>query len=302
MNSTKHRVLTVSLLLLLSLSAAATTQAADPPAAKNKVLFIGIDGCRADAMHAANAPALHALRDGGAYSEIAQTGDITVSGPGWSSMLTGVWREKHGVRDNTFTGKNLTEYPSFLDRFKAAHPDARTASFATWAPIHQNIIAKADVKTTFKKDADAADAAVKELQTADPDAVFLDLDDVDHAGHAHGFSTKVPQYMTAIETADAQVGRAVTAMRGRPAFARENWLVLVTTDHGGSGKSHGKNIPEHRTIFVIANGPAVAPGEIKPAPGIVDVAATALAHLGVPVQPDWKLDGKAIGLRTTGLK
>src|SRR4051812_20813467 len=67
-----------------------------------KVLIIGIDGCRPDALRAAKAPNLEALIRDGAYSGKAQTGDATISGPGWSSMLTGVWRAKHGVRDNRF--------------------------------------------------------------------------------------------------------------------------------------------------------------------------------------------------------
>jgi hypothetical protein len=73
-----------------------------PQAPVKKVLIIGIDGCRPDALKAAKAPHLHALMREGAFSEAAQAGDITVSGPGWSSMLTGVWRTKHGVRDNKF--------------------------------------------------------------------------------------------------------------------------------------------------------------------------------------------------------
>jgi hypothetical protein len=28
-------------------------------------------------------------------------------------------------------------------------------------------------------------------------------------------------------------------MRSRPQYAEEDWLVLVTTDHGGKGNSHG---------------------------------------------------------------
>jgi hypothetical protein len=37
--------------------------------------------------------------------------------------------------------------------------------------------------------------------------------------------------------------------------------------------------------------PPAAPVEI------VDVAVTALAHLGVAIDPAWGLDGKAVGLR-----
>ncbi|MGB1841464.1 MAG: DUF4983 domain-containing protein [Longimicrobiales bacterium] len=30
---------------------------------------------------------------------------------------------------------------------------------------------------------------------------------------------------------------------------------------------------------------------------MVDVAVTALTHLGIPVDPSWQLDGRPVGLR-----
>jgi hypothetical protein len=38
-------------------------------------------------------------------------------------------------------------------------------------------------------------------------------------------------------------------------------------------------------------------GPIKGKMYNVDVAVTALTHLGVPIQAEWKLDGKAVGLK-----
>ncbi|MBY0261086.1 MAG: alkaline phosphatase family protein, partial [Phycisphaerales bacterium] len=73
-------------------------------AAVRKVLIIGIDGLRPDALAAADAPSIDALIADGAYSAAAQAEDITISGPGWSSMLTGVHRDKHGVTGNSFVG------------------------------------------------------------------------------------------------------------------------------------------------------------------------------------------------------
>ena len=58
--------------------------------------------------------------------------------------------------------------------------------------------------------------------------------------------------------------------------------------------------PEELTIFILASGPATASW---PPPGpafIVDVAATALDHLGTGIDPAWELDG--MPLRTRGGK
>ena len=45
-----------------------------------------------------------------------------------------------------------------------------------------------------------------------------------------------------------------------------------------------------RTGFMILNGPSVVKGPIEGKLGNVDVAVTALAHLGVAAKPEWKLD------------
>jgi len=55
-----------------------------------RVLIIGIDGCRPDTLLAAVTPNLDRLREGAAFSFRAMTGDVPISGPGWSSALTGV--------------------------------------------------------------------------------------------------------------------------------------------------------------------------------------------------------------------
>lgn len=285
------------LLTLLTLFAPAQ----DPPKPNKprakKVLIIGIDGCRPDALQAAKAPNLHALMKEGASSVKAQTGDITVSGPGWSSMLTGVWREKHGIRTNGFQGANLKEFPHFFHYLKQARPKAYAVSIVHWGPIADRIVVDADINRKHRTDAQVAREAVKVLAKPELDVLFVHFDDVDGAGHRYGFHPKVAKYRKAIEKTDSYVGELLKALRKRPTYAAEDWLILVSTDHGGSGRGHGRNIPEHRTIFFIAHGPSVQRGTIEPPPGIVDVAATALAHLGVPLQKRWRLDGKAVGLK-----
>lgn len=82
--------------------------------AQNKVLILGLDGCRSSALLAANTPNIDTLLNHATYSFDALTQYPTWSGPGWSSMLTGVWEEKHGVLDNSFLGSNYNNYPHFI--------------------------------------------------------------------------------------------------------------------------------------------------------------------------------------------
>jgi hypothetical protein len=262
-----------------------------------KVLVIGIDGCRPDALVRALAPHLHRLILTGAYSDRAQTGDIPLSGPGWSSMLTGVWRQKHGVRNNDFDGADFVHYPHFFRRLKQSRPDADTVSIVRWRPIHDHILADAELAVVASSDHQVADRAAHALRERKADAVFVQFDDVDHAGHEFGFEPAQPSYLAAIERTDRHIGRLLDAVRQRGTYGKEEWLILISTDHGGSGKGHGRNIPEDRTIFVLINGPSVTRGIIERPPAIVDVAATALAHLGVALAPSWELDARPIHWR-----
>jgi predicted AlkP superfamily pyrophosphatase or phosphodiesterase len=281
-----------------------------------KVLFIGIDGTRFDSIEKAQTPNLDGLMQDGIYSptclilgERYKKND-TVSGPGWSSILTGVWADKHGVQNNSFAGMNYAEYPHFFARLKETRPDVRAISLVTWKPIHEKIVSAADVSLNYeskerglpgyeRSDAEATDEAVRQLTAGNPDVLFLYIGQVDETGHAHGFHPAVPEYIAAIERADKLVGRAISAMKSRPSLSSEDWLVIVTSDHGGKGKNHGggHNDPDVLNSFLIVSGPSARRGTFAEQVYLVDAPVTALAHLGVKPNDAWKLDGRAVGLK-----
>lgn len=294
---------------LLLLFVYATAEAAP----RKKVLVIGIDGCRTDALLAADAPNLDALIADGAFCDDVRilgprdTGSDTVSGPGWSSLMTGVWADKHGVLNNRFQGANYTEYPHFFRRLKDARPEAFTASIEDWGMIHKHIVSAADLNadlTSKEKDHAGDDKrvaalAVTTLAERNPEAMFVYFGNVDETGHRKGFHPRVPEYIQAIEDTDKHIGTLLTAMRGRKTAADEDWLVLVCTDHGGAGTDHSKGHtqPEVTTVFMIVSGPAAKRGKLAGPAYLVDVPATALTHLGVAIDPAWKWDGRAVGLK-----
>ncbi|WP_437187214.1 alkaline phosphatase family protein [Planctomicrobium sp. SH668] len=128
-------------------------QAAQPEATERTkhVLIFGIDGVRPDSLEKAPTPSIDQLIETGAYTNTAQIlgeryqGNDTISGPGWSSILTGVWADKHGVHDNTFKGMNYELFPHFFKHLKLVRPDAFTVSLVSWKPIHDFILSEADL-------------------------------------------------------------------------------------------------------------------------------------------------------------
>lgn len=228
-----------------------------------KVLFIGIDGCRADVMMSSNTPNIKNLVNQSVYSMNGLCAATTWSGNGWSTMLTGVWHTKHNVMDNNFTNPNYSNYPDFLTRAEAYNPNLRTISLVNWAPINNTIIKNADVKTVLSTDTEVKNAAVNALQNDNPDILFISFDDVDHAGHSYGFSSAVPQYVDAMQTTDSRIGEIINAMKSRPTYTNEDWLVVLTTDHGAMDDGHGGGNLNERTIFSVYSNPNLIPQQIS---------------------------------------
>ncbi len=294
-------VLAFLLLTVSSLSAAEKTK---------HVLLLGIDGCRFDAMTRANTPNLDKLREQGIYSPTTLIlGDRyrkndTISGPGWGSINTGVWADKHNVQGNQFKDPKFDKYPHFFHYVKKTMPQAKTVSIINWPPIAKYIVSSADVSLNTKADnsyeqADdaAMEAAVEQLsEEAGPTAMMLYFGEVDGAGHAHGFHPTVPQYIAAIEHVDSLVGGVLEAIEKR---TDEDWLIVVTSDHGGSGKGHsnGQTNPDILNSFLIVSGEAALKGTFDQQVYIVDAVPTLLTYLGVEIEDTWQLDGNAVGLK-----
>jgi predicted AlkP superfamily pyrophosphatase or phosphodiesterase len=275
-----------------------------------KVLLIGLDGVRVDILAAAATPVIDSLIAGGYFSDKAITRQRTVSGPGWSSMLIGAGQDKHQVRNNDFRSNAYGSYPDFLTRLEQLDTTYTTLAVLDWPPLGDTtdggpLISDAvDTKILIDGDANGYDradslsvaAAIEHLADPDLDAAFVYLGNIDVVGHET--SSLAVEYRTAIETADRQVGMLIDALRRRPGYAAEDWLILLSTDHGRTDDGgHGGESLAERTIFYLASGPSVSPDPIDRTPHIVDVAVTALTHLRVEIDPAWGLDGKATGLQ-----
>ncbi|MFI7178079.1 MULTISPECIES: alkaline phosphatase family protein [Streptomyces] len=285
--------------LIAATAAAAPAGAAPAAAAANtdKVLVIGIDGAVLDRVKAAAAPHLNGLMAQGLTARstlYAGPMAATSSGPGWSTIATGVWPDKHGVKDNSFTGKNYTAHPDFLTRIENARPALNTYAAADWEPVtstDQNgpiFSSKVDKRLSLKGDRDGyrtedpkiAAAAAAELQGQNPDAAFVYLGEIDAAGHAYGAASQ--QYLDTVARVDTLVGQLLTAVKNRPTYAQENWKILVTTDHGHTDSGgHGGSTIQERGTFVIAKGAGIPAGSVRADVRLTDVAATALAQVGV---------------------
>ncbi len=281
-----------------------------------KSFVIAIDGLRGDGILNANAPYMQSLIAGTwgdapgieyntASADYAQTikDAVTVSGPNHTSIFTGVTAAKHGVTGNSNTQMAAVTYPDYLQLLENDSPLRRTAKIVTW-PSDDLVPTGADYRRVASDAANmqlAADIAAGvpgtpyaiATGTTEIDAIFVFVDDVDHAGHSAGFSPAIPTYLAEVADVDAQVGLVLDAIRNRPTFAQEDWQIVVTSDHGGRGTGHGVAAADNYTIPFIVSNRAVLQGNLADVPGNVDVAPTVLTHFGVAIPAN--IDGVARG-------
>ncbi|GAA1288368.1 alkaline phosphatase family protein [Saccharothrix xinjiangensis] len=292
-------------LAIAALTTAPLPQAAAAAAAATKVLVIGIDGLVLDRIAAADAPALDSLIGTGSSSKTSLYANPmapTLSGPGWATIATGAWPDRHGVTSNSWgTSHRLAEHPDFLTRLERADRSRTTYAIATWAPLVTTSAGTAifgpeiDLRVPSGGDQATADQASRHIRATDADAGFLHFDDVDAAGHSCGAAGSC--YRDAITDVDRRVKQVLDAIAARPTRAQEDWTVVVTSDHGHTDTGgHGGGTPGERSSLIIHTGPGVTPGRPAVAPENVDVAATALSRFGVTATG---LDGRPLGTAST---
>ena len=103
--------------------------------ARPKVLLVGWDGVRPDVLRGGSDPELRCPGRSGHLQRTGRTARPTVSGPCWSSILTGVWPEKHGVLSNDFSSNRVRQFPDFLTRIESVRPELNTFAAADWLPL-----------------------------------------------------------------------------------------------------------------------------------------------------------------------
>ncbi len=92
-------------------------------------------------------------------------------------------------------------------------------------------------------DNEVTEQVVGELQRSDKapsDLIIAQFDGIRKAGQEEGFYivqggeiVATDGVVSAIQTVDGYIGQIMNALKSRPNFAGENWLVIITSNYGG---------------------------------------------------------------------
>ena len=286
-----------------------------------KALVVMLDGMRADTVDNGFAPNIKRLADGqwqsgyhGAWSLCASTirDGTTESAPNHVGIATGMTVKKSGIDwnpDLVHKGTSTRKLPTWLARLKRPttiyHLPTTNYHLPTtncFKALHifswsGDLHLSPDYGVQFIFDRDKANVRTltKMMVDADaPDAIMWYIDLPDEAGHGYGYYPYAPEYQAAVRESDAFIGEVLAAIAARPTFANEDWLIVITADHGGWDRFHGQQCTQCYTIPFIVAGRNVTQGQIPGVPHNYDAAPTALAHFGVDVSKI-DFDGQARG-------
>gem|GEM_PF-24770 len=291
-----------------------------------KVLFVIADGIPADVLERVQTPNLDAIAATGAYMRAHVGGEKgaysetpTISAVGYNSLLTGTWANKHNVWGNDNQAPNY-HYWTIFRLLKAQFPHKTEAVFSTWQDNRKVLVGEGLPETgglrldwhadgyeldtvnfphdpahnyMHRVDEKVADEAAAAVRKNAPDLSWVYLEYTDDMGHMHGDS---PEFYKAVEAMDGQVGRIWQAIRYREQHFGEEWLIVITTDHGrdeDSGHGHGGQSSRQRTTWIVTNARQLNAYARYNTPGIVDIMPTMgrWLNLKMPTEAEREIDG-----------
>lgn len=242
-----------------------------------KAIVIGYDGCRADALKYSDkfiVGAVDKMLDDGATLKIGYCGGVnypaentqkTSTAPGWCSVMTGEWADKHGITGNGITKtldykmlitsmveNGVIDSANFVTSWKGHFVEENSTYKAEKAYCEEN-----DINVAFNcciEDTASARTVIKDIKQDDcSDFIFAIYEGTDHAGHSFGFSTNNPIYEAGFILNDVLAYRTIKAIENRDTYETEDWLIIITSDHGGFGTDHGGPTIQERMVFILSN-------------------------------------------------
>lgn len=289
-----------------------------------KALFIIIDGVPADQIERLHTPAIFGIASRGAYGRAYTGGEIgaysetpTISAIGYTNLLTATWLNKHNVSGNDGLKPNYQYWTIF--RIAKEQPKGyKTALYSSWTDNRTVLLGEGKPETNrlhidyvadgyeldtlrfpkedneghiFRIDEKVSEEAARGIRENAPDLSWVYLWYTDDAGHLKGNGTFFDEY---VRKADIQVARIWEAVRYREAHFDEEWMVVVTTDHGReeSGHGHGGQSLRERTTWISTNVPVNSHFR-EGALSITDITPSICRFMGfeVPQAVRWEQDG-----------
>ncbi len=232
-------------------------------AAPRRVLLVSIDGLGPSLLAEVPTPFLDRLAADGLQAEAVTTVVPPVTLTSHASMLSGLPPEEHGVFFNRVEPWRELRFATIYT--DCARARLRCGLFAGKRKFVHFAEHEPGVER-YQYGANAAEVLCHALRYAhqrDPDFLFVHLAEVDLTGHTEGWGSGLQA--RALQEIDTRLAAFVAVLAELP----RPLVVLVTSEHGGSGTSHHEDTPANREIPWILWGDGVTT-DISPAASTLD--------------------------------
>lgn len=256
-----------------------------------RVVLLVLDGLRADLVGHVRFPHLQLLQEDSAYTLDATTVLPSVTAAAMTSLLSGVAPCDHGIESDRFA------VPKHLRRLRPLSREVALAGLQTagivrqvpWPlrPLARRIVRELGIASAHFAHANVRSllqAAMPALRTQQNGLIIMHWPDCDAIGHTHGWMS--PEYLNAVQRMDNALGAVRAVLNER----RDDTLLIALADHGGGGRVHNHHDNPHAldsTIPIFLSGTGVFNQTLPHTHTLLDVPATALWALGLPVPATW---------------
>lgn len=285
-----RRVVLFSLCLALCALAPLAGADASRKASKGKarVVLVSVDGLGGEA--ASKMAFFTSMKKEGAWTFDALAPSLPVTVVSHAAMFTGRPPKENGVKSFEPSSDKLKDWRPLKVGTIFGAAKAKGLATAAWVQKRKlaSLLPVEEVGQygVFKdKSSEVVDwfCAALEGGEADHDLIFLHLNDVDAAGHKHGWGSD--EQAKAIGRADARLKEISDCLVEDEGVSGRPTLLIVTADHGGHGKGHGGGDKTEREadrrVPWAARGPGVAQGVELSGVTLEDTAAVIDDALGL---------------------
>lgn len=236
-----------------------------------KVLLISIDGLSGLELKKYQPANIAKILEHAKYSYEGIADANTHDAASWTTLLSGKNSVKHGVLGNSFDNEEegddddiehegsgvSTGYVSVYQRLLESGRRLKTLSISPWEELDHNLFNLSDENGVVASDEAVKDKAVDRIKNGESSLAFtvINFRDLNAAGIAGGFSMDNANYKSTLDRIDGYVGSILTAVSERKGSENEDWLIIVTANHGGIENSYGGATLEERKIPIIFYNP-----------------------------------------------
>ena len=285
----------------------------DMDAARKKakhVIMIGVDGLSAESIRLADLndlPSIKMLMDGGSWTLSKRSVMPSASAINWASMFNGQPTEMHGfdkwnstrgtIPSVTDNGHGIP--PTIYTILRQQYPSAEMGLVCDW----KGVGAVADtLAMNYYKYIGTYRGKIIDIPTEEYSKLGIDYIKskkplfftfyyglTDNIGHNYGWCST--EYMEHLKDLDNGIGLLIQAIRDAGIF--DDTVIILSSDHGGKGKGHGKfTLQEMETPFIVYGKKVKKGHQISQPVMQYDTAAIIAYILGAKIPEEWR--GKVI--------